>query len=239
VVLHPARHTLQEHVAALLPGLPDDGLGTVGVVDETGTRKKGTKTPGVHRQHCGKLGKLENSVVTVHLGVARGRCQTLIDADLFLPLSWDQDRERCLEAGISDHVVYRPKWQIAARQVRRAQASGVQLDWLTFDEGYGDKPGFLHELDRQGLSYVGEVPKSFRCFTAPPRPGEAGHRADDLVRHSPVFYDQPWQTFTLARQTLGAQVWQAKAARVWLRGGAGPHRLIWARNERTGEEGRG
>src|SRR5437764_9150773 len=107
-----ARHTLQEHVAALLPGLPDDGLGTVGVVDETGTRKKGTKTPGVQRQHCGELGKLENCVVTVHLGAARGRYQTLIDADLFLPQSWDQDRDRCREAGIPDHVVYHPKWQM-------------------------------------------------------------------------------------------------------------------------------
>jgi SRSO17 transposase len=234
------RHTLQEYVAALLPTLPDDGLGTVGIVDECGTRKKGTKTPGVQRQHCGELGKLENCVVTVHFGVARGRYQTLIDADLFLPQSWDQDRHRCLEAGIPDHVIYHPKWQIAVHQVRRAQASGVQLDWLTFDEGYGDKPGFLRALDEQGVPYVGEVPKSFRCFSAPPQPGEAGHRADDLVRHSPVFYQQSWQTFTLNRQTLGPQVWQAKVARVWLRRdgevGAGTYWLIWAQNERTGEE---
>jgi SRSO17 transposase len=235
-----ARGTLQEHVAATLDGLPDDGLGTVGVVDETGTRKRGTKTPGVQRQHCGELGKVENCVVTVHLAVARGRYKTLIDADLFLPRSWDADRDRCREAGIPDHVGYRPKWRIAARQVLRAGANGVRLDWLTFDEGYGGKPGFLAELDEQGVPYVGEVPKSFRCFTAPPRPGEAGHRADDLARHSPAFYGQPWQSFALARQTLGEQVWQAKAAPVWLRlggaVGAGTYRLIWARNESTGEQ---
>src|SRR5947209_3439708 len=40
-----ARGTLPEHVADLLPTLPDDGTGTVGVVDESGTRTKGTKTP--------------------------------------------------------------------------------------------------------------------------------------------------------------------------------------------------
>ena len=44
------RDTLQGHVAATLAGLPDDGLGTLGVVDETGTVKKGTKTPGVQRR---------------------------------------------------------------------------------------------------------------------------------------------------------------------------------------------
>jgi len=235
-----ARTTLQEHVAATLPAVPADDLGTVGVVDETATVKKGTKTPGVQRQWCGERGKTENCVVTVHLAVARGRYKTLVDAALFLPQSWAADRARCQEAGIPDEVVYRPKWQLALRQVVRARANGIDLDWLTFDEGYGDKPGFLQGLDDQGVPYVGEVPKSFRCFTAPPRAGEASHRADDLVRHSPAFHRQPGQTFRLARQTAGEQAWLAKDAPVWLAPGgepsAGAYRLIWARNERTGEE---
>src|SRR5947209_13277178 len=108
-----ARGALQRHVAAVLPGHAGEGLGTVGLIDETATRKKGTKTPGVQRQHCGELGKVENCIVTVHLGVARGRYKTLLDADLFLPQSWDQDRGRCREAGIPDDLRYRPKWQIA------------------------------------------------------------------------------------------------------------------------------
>jgi SRSO17 transposase len=235
-----ARDVLQEHVAATLRDLPGDALGTVGVVDETGTKKKGTKTPGVQRQHCGELGKVENCVVTVHLAVARGRYKTLVDGELFLPQSWDADRDRCHEAGIPEEVVYRPKWRMALRQVLRARALGIGLDWLTFDEGYGSKPGFLHGLDEQRLPYVGEVPKSFRCFSAPPSAGQKGHRADNLVRHSPVFHQQPWQTFRLARQTLGEQVWQAKAARVWLMlegtAGTGTYWLIWARNQRTAEE---
>jgi SRSO17 transposase len=234
------RDLLQEHVAATLAALPADDLGTVGVVDETATVKKGTKTPGVQRQWCGERGKTENCIVTVHLGVVNGRYKTLVDADLFLPQSWDRDRDRCRAAGIPDDVRYRPKWQIALRQVLRARAVGIRLDWLTFDEGYGDKPGFLQGLDEQGLAYVGEVPKSFRCFAARPRAGEAGHRADDLARHSPAFHQQPWQSFRLARQTLGEQEWQAKAARVWLSSEGGPsagtYWLIWARNERTGEE---
>jgi SRSO17 transposase len=235
-----ARTTLQGHVAGTLADVPADDLGTVGVVDETGTVKKGTKTPGVQRQWCGERGKTENCVVTVHLAVARGRYKTLVDAALFLPQSWDRDRDRCRAAGIPDDVVYRPKWQLALRQLLRARANGIALDWLTFDEGYGDKPGFLRGLDGQGVPYVGEVPKSFRCFTAPPRPGQKGHRADDLVRHSPTFHRQAWQEFRLARQTLGEQTWQAKAAPVWLSLGGEPsvgqYRLIWAQNELTGEQ---
>jgi SRSO17 transposase len=234
------RDTLIEHVAATLGQVPGDDLGTVGLVDETGLVKKGVKTPGVQRQWCGEVGKKENCIVTVHLGVARGRYKTLFDAELFLPQSWDDDRDRCREAAIPDGVVYRPKWQIALRQILRARALGVDLDWLTFDEGYGGKPGFVRGLDEQGLAYVGEVPKSFSCFTAPPRAGESGHRADDLVRHSPIFHGQPWQTVLLARQTAGEQTWQAKMAPIWLScdGVILPERhwLMWARNERTAEE---
>src|SRR5205085_6246905 len=40
------RSTLQQHVATQLAGLPGDDLGTVGIADETGTRKKGRHTPG-------------------------------------------------------------------------------------------------------------------------------------------------------------------------------------------------
>src|SRR2546423_620683 len=86
-----ARDTLQRHLAGVLAGLPADPLGTVGVIDETSCLKKGDKTPGVQRQYLGCVGKVDNGVVTVHLGVARGRFQALLDADLYLPESWDQD----------------------------------------------------------------------------------------------------------------------------------------------------
>jgi SRSO17 transposase len=41
----------------------------------------------------------------------------------------------------------------------------------------------------------------------------------------------------LARQTVGEQEWEAKAARVWLAWGGGrTYWLLWARSRRTGEE---
>jgi len=238
------RDQVQQHVAVTLSGQPGDDLGTVGIVDETGTAKKGTKTPGVQRQWCGEVGKLENCIVTVHLGVSRGRYKTLIDADLFLPEAWDQDRDRCREAGIPEDLRYRPKWQIALGQWDRARANGIPCDWLTFDENYGDKPDFLAGLDQRGQRYVAEVPKAFRCFSRPPqgrrpRRGWAGQRADDVVRHSPLFHQQPWRRMRLTRQTVGPQVWDVKAAQVWLARDRRPtprtYWLIVARNVATGE----
>src|SRR5436305_10648328 len=104
-----AREILHQGLARTIATLPDDELGTVGVIDETSCRKWGEHTPGVQRQYLGCVGKLDSGIVTVHVGVARGRFEALLDADLYLPQSWDQDRARCRAAGIPDDVRYRAK----------------------------------------------------------------------------------------------------------------------------------
>ena len=133
----------------------------VGVIDETSDDKNGRKTPGVNRQWCGSKGKVENCIVTVHLAYATPDFHCLLDGDLFLPQDWSDDRRRCRDAGIPDDVVYRPKWEIALELYDRAVANGVQFEWITFDEGYGSKPGFLRRLADRKQWFVGEVPTTF------------------------------------------------------------------------------
>ena len=120
------RRVAREHCGAL----------TIGVIDETSHVKKGDKTPGVKRQWCGRLGKVDNCVVTVHLAYVADDFHCLVDGELFLPEDWSADRERCRRAHIPDDVVHRPKWRIALAQRDRAVANGIHFDWLTFDEGY-------------------------------------------------------------------------------------------------------
>jgi len=236
---------LQRHTAEVLLRQADDGLGTVGIVDETSVVKCGELTPGVQRQYLGCVGKVQNGIVTVHLGVARGRFKALIDAELYLPEGWAADRPRCRAAGIPDGVTYRPKWRIALEQLDRAGANGVKLDWLTFDEGYGQRPAFLAALDERGQLFVGEVPRTTSCLAvnrAGRRPEAAvkGRPAEEVVRASGAFTAQPWQVLRLARQTLAGQAWRVKAARVWLSGqggwSSGHYWLIWASSDRSGEE---
>ena len=240
------RELLQRHVVASLSKRADtDDLGTVGIIDETATPKKGDKTPGVQRQWCGRLGKVENCLVTVHLAVARGRYKTLIDFDLFLPEQWSANRSRCRAAGIPDEVVHRPKGMIALEQLDRAKAQGVVLDWLTFDEEYGKSPGFIAGLNERHLRFVGEVPCTLACLAINRhgrRPDEhtSSRTAAEVVRNTVVFREQAWQVVRLARQTLADQVWRVKAARVWLSSeqgwSSGMYWLIWASNDETGEE---
>jgi SRSO17 transposase len=240
------RQRQQQHTAQRLATLdPADELGTVGLIDETSALKKGTQTPGVQRQYLGCVGKVDNGIVTVHLGVCRGRYKSLIDADLFLPEDWSKDRPRCRRAGIPEEVVYRPKWQIALEQIDRATGNGVRLDWLTFDEEYGKSPGFLAGLEARRLRFVGEVPRSFACLACnrpgrPPGAAVKARRAEDVVRTASLFRGQRWRVVRLARETLPEQVWRVKAARVWLHSAqgwsAGRYWLIWASNDETGEE---
>jgi SRSO17 transposase len=243
---HPqVRDQLQRHVAVALSSQPDDGLGNVGLIDETSALKSGTKTPGVQRQYLGCVGKVDNGIVTVHLGVCKGRYKTLIDAELFLPEDWAKDRDRCKAAGIPADMGHRPKWQISLEEVDRARANGVHLDWLAFDEEYGKAPEFVCGLDERELWFVGEVPKSLSCLAvngSEQRPSAElkGRRAEDVVRQSPAFMKQPWLKVKLSRQTVGPQVWEVKAAQVWQvqdkRWSQRTYWLIWARNQETGEE---
>lgn len=77
---HRLRDLLQQRVARE----HSRGL-TIGVIDETPHPKKGDKTPGVKRQWCGRLGKIDNCVVTVHLAYVAGDFHCLVDGELFLP----------------------------------------------------------------------------------------------------------------------------------------------------------
>jgi SRSO17 transposase len=207
------------------------GAHAIGIFDETSDPKKGDKTPGVQKQWCGRLGKLDNCVVTVHLGYAVADFHCLLDGELFLPESWAADRERCREAGIPDAVVYRPKWRIALELYDRAIAHGLHFDWLTFDEGYGGKPEFLREVSARGQNYVAEVPRSCtgwlkapRVVTRPYHRGRRGRgravprlasgsrpaRRVDALLEDRVLRAQPWRPWRVKDGDKGPMVWECK-----------------------------
>ena len=141
----------------------------IGIIDETSFVKKGSKTPGVQRQHCGAVGKHENCNVTVHLTFASRDFHCLVDSDLFLPESWSDDRERCRAAKIPDDIIYRPKSEIALEIYERSLGNGLHFDWLTFDEWYTSKPAFLDVLDGKKQKYIGETHRRHMVWAAPPR----------------------------------------------------------------------
>jgi hypothetical protein len=211
----------------VVEGLPRDRLGTVGVIDETSAKKQGDKTPGVQRQYLGCKGKVDNGVVTVHVGVARGRFQALLDAELYLPRSWDQDRGRCEGAGIPDELRYRPKWRIAFDQLLRLGANGVKFDWLTFDEGYGSKVPLLTLLSLCGQRFVAEVPVSFAVHV---EGIEGAVRADEILTREDA---RRGRRHRIRQETRPDAWWRADGLPVRVRGR--DYLLVAAINEATAE----
>jgi len=224
----------------------------IGVIDGSGHHKQGDKTPGVQRQWCGETGKIDNCIVGQHLlytdNDATNPFTCMLASDLYLPKSWDDDRERCRAAGVPEDVTYRPKWRMALDQVADAVGNGVRLAWLTFDEEYGSVPAFWFGLDPLGQRGIGEVRSNFLCWPTLPKYGSlrgpfAAKRVDNVCRFSPIFRKKKWHRMQVKETTRGPMVWEMKAARVHLvdtsESTSKPtDRLYWliiARNPKTSE----
>lgn len=210
------------------------GPHTIGIIDETSFVKKGDKTPGVKRQWCGSVGKQENCIVTVHLGYACDDFHCLLDGELYLPEDWAKDPERRQEAGIPEDMSYRSKWRIALELYDRAVGNGLHFEWMTFDEWYGGKPGFLRGLAARGQPFVGEVPRNLVGWLKPPRVvtrafrrhgrgrgrkvprlasgSSPARRIDELLKQEEL-RDQPWQRWRIKDGEKGPMIWEIKHCR--------------------------
>ncbi len=201
------------------------GKRSIGVLDASAHAKQGKYTPGVQRQWCGETGKTDNCVIGQHLlytdNDLKNPFSCVVASDLYLPQSWNQDRQRCTDAGIPDEITYRPNWKIGIEQIQRCMAQGLRFDYVTYDEEYGKVPDFLFELDQLGQTAIGEVPRHFRVWVKKPacrsnRAEHASHRVDKIASHSPTFYGQDWRKMGIKDTTRGPCVWHIKSAQVYL-----------------------
>ncbi|MFI6458482.1 IS701 family transposase [Streptosporangium amethystogenes] len=154
---------------------------TVLIVDETGFLKKGTKSAGVQRQYSGTAGRTENCQLGVFLAYASPLGRALIDAELYLPKSWTEDRARCREAGIPDEVEFATKPVLARQMLARALEAGLPVSWVTADEAYGMDSKFRRFLEQRRVNYVVAVPKSQTVAMG----WNGDTRADTLVAAAP------------------------------------------------------
>jgi len=236
----------------------------IGLIDETGSPKKGVHTACVQRQWNGNRGKVDNCVVSVHLGYTVGRFHSLLDGDLFLPESWANDWARRARAGIPDDVTHRSKPQIALAQIQRALRNGIRVGAWTFDEHYGQSYDFLDGLDALGQTYVAEVPCDFHGWAlAPkvlyratpqdmrnetrkkgrkqrvPRLAKTAAKASEvrnLLNHSPSFTDQPWTPIHIKDGEKGPMVREVKVIEFRMQRDGLPTRPHWLIAARNPEE---
>jgi SRSO17 transposase len=150
------------------------------VLDETGDLKKGTATVGVQRQYTGTAGRIENSQVAVYLTYAAARGHALIDASLYLPKSWTQDRGRRKRAGVPEDVEFATKPTLAQHMLTDALDAGVPASWVAGDEVYGADSALRAACRKRGIGYVLAVACNHHVVTA-------GCRVDALAAAMPTF----------------------------------------------------
>jgi SRSO17 transposase len=169
------------------------------VADETGFLKKGTQSAGVQRQYSGTAGRIENCQLGVFLTYVTPAGRALIDRELYLPVCWTDDRDRCREAGISDDVSFQTKPELAQRMLQHLLDSGIDVGWFTADEAYGDNPGLRTWLDTQQINYVMAISCDTQ-FVTPTGPT----RADDLAASAPK---RGWQRLSCGAGSKGQRLY--------------------------------
>ena len=224
----------------------------VGVVDETGFLKKGSKSVGVKRQYSGTAGKVENCQIGTLLAYVSCRGFTFLDRRLYLPEEWCADTERRTEAKVPDEVEFRTKPQQAAEMLQHAWESGVPMRWVTGDEVYGDAPALRDLVSQRGRWYVLAVSSRTPVWTERPeveeptpgptgRPGSRPRLAEGAESASTVaavvasWQTSQWHALTVAQGEKGPIVYDWAMARVVesRAGWPGPDAWLLARRSPT------
>lgn len=177
---------------------------TVGVLDESGFPKRGNKSAGVKKQHCGATGRVENCQVGVFLTYVTTRGHALIDRDLYLPEDWLSDRERCQEAGIADTVPFRPKWELALEMLKRAREAGLPMHWVVADTVYGQAVDLRNWLEQHGYAFVLAIACNEPVCVATPAGGCL--LAEAAVADATLLHEQDWQRLSMSQGTKGPRL---------------------------------
>lgn len=146
----------------------DDG---VLVFDPSAFAKQGTESVGVHRQWCGRLGKIENCQVGIYLGYVSRRDHALVDFRLYLPKEWTRRKQRCRKAGVPADVRFRTRHELMLEMLDERGPS-LPHAWVAGDDELGRSSWFRQELRSRNECYLLAVPSNtlVRDLTAPDPP---------------------------------------------------------------------
>lgn len=145
------------------------------VFDPSGFAKKGTKSVGVQRQWCGRLGKVENCQVGVYLGYVSHQGHALVDFRLFLPQEWARDKPRRKEAGVPKDVHFCTRHELALEMLDE-QGGLLPHRWVAGDDEMGRSSWFRQQLRDRGERYLLAVPSNTLVRDlVPPDPPYSGH----------------------------------------------------------------
>jgi len=113
------------------------------IIDETGDRKKGSKTDYVARQYLGSVGKVDRGIVSVNAyGVYKNITFPLI-FKVFKP-----------KGTLKDGDTYKTKIELASEIVNELREFGFKIELVLADSLYGEASIFIETLNKYKLDWV-------------------------------------------------------------------------------------
>ena len=193
------------------------------IIDGSGFHKQGPDSVGVARQWCGRLGKIDNCQLGVFLGYSTAKGQTLLDAELYLPEAWADDRARRIETHVPEDVEFHTSWEIADALLAKAE-NVVPHAFVTGDDEFGRPSEFRDRLADRKQRYLLEVP----CNTSVRRPSNwpgRGKKWRSVQARKKTLPVEKWEVFRLRDAEKGPIDVRAFCTRVETRRKNGPARL--------------
>jgi SRSO17 transposase len=172
-------------------------------IDETSFPKRGQKSAGVGLQYCGTTGQVQNCQVGVFLSYVTAKGHTLIDRELYLPLDWCEDRQRCRAAGVPESMRFQTKPELAVQMIERLCQAQIALSWVVADTVYGGNLDLRTWLEAHQYPYVLAVacnePVGFQT--------PAGRRREEAALvEAFVLHEEDWQRLSMSEGTKGPRL---------------------------------
>lgn len=235
----PLLTTLARQVATDL-GEPD----AVIVFDPSSFPKKGTKSVGVARQWCGRLGKIENCQVAVYMGYVSRKDHALVNTRLYLPEEWAKSKARRTEAGVPKKIRFQTRHELALEMLDE-QGSLLPHSWVAGDDEMGRPASFRLFLRERGQRYLLAVPSNtlVRDQDKPPPQysGRGRHPKSPFLRVDrwcQALPETSWTTVDVRDGEQGPLTVEVVKCRVQARtetGGTGPDEVLFVTRERQAD----
>ena len=197
---------VQEEIEAT-PGLERGG---VLILDESADVKAGGESAGAGRQHNGRLGKIDMSVVGVFLAYAnlihpRRPVWAWVDGELFLQEFWftPEMAERREKTGVPGEREFASKVDLGWKMIQRVQAKGLPFETVACDDLYGRSKDFRDKLAGAEIVYMADVPRNTQVYLKKPVlgvPKRKGNRGRKPTRLQVINGVKPVQAHRVARR---------------------------------------
>jgi SRSO17 transposase len=149
------------------------------IIDETGDRKKGTKTDYVARQYLGSVGKIDNGIVSVN---AYG-----VYENITFPLKFKVFKPK---GTLKKEDTYKTKIELASEIITELIDFGFKIELVLADSLYGEASYFINTLDRYKLTWVLAIRNNHGVWMA----NDQTVRANKWCKFERIFSNQKSET---------------------------------------------